>query len=949
MNRPQHRSSSAKRTLLQRIAAKKRLLVPVALIVLAGIGGGAYYFVHGKVSPEQRIANARKLEQAGDRKGAAIELKNALQAMPGNAEGRYLLARIHYANNDFANAEKELRQAMSKGLTTPEAEVLLARILLVLRQPQKLIDGINVRPGVHADINASILALRAQAYAMLGDKSNTELSLRQADDMVPDHPDTLAVRAGQAYSSHQYEEALAWLDKALTKEGKRADLVVMKADLLRAMKRDQESINAYHQALTLDPANVPARLAVAQHYIAAGDMDKAQAELKTLRSYSPNNLMAAYLDGLIEFRRNHLDNSINKLQEVLRYAPDFAPANLLAGAISLSQGKKEQAISHLNKVLEVSPNHPLAKKLLATAMLSNGQTQRADELISGLKNNDKDVQLLELQGNIALRSGKYQEAREKLEKASSLAPDNLKLTRELAASRMATGDEAGAIEELNKLAELDTASNQADVLLVMTHIRSKHYDEALKSIAEFERRHPGKPLADNLRGIVYLAKNDQVQARQHFTKALTVDPAYLPAATNLARLDIANKDLKSARSRFEEVLKHDPKNAKAMTAMAEIVGMEKNEAEYLKYLGQAKQADPKNAKARQMLVNYWLNKRDAGKALVEARSAYDSTGIPEFLNHIGAAQLLQGETANALSTYGKWCEASPNNPMAYYRLALVQILNTEKPDAIKTLDKALALRPNYSEAMAAKAILLGQLGKADDGIKLARAIQSNQPKALGGFLTEGEIQFGAKKYLEAATLFVKASQIANNGQPLVRAYQAYAAAGKAGDGQKILEQWLKQHPDEAALRHVLAQSLLSEKRYPESISQYRYLVQKKPDDLIALNNLAWMLGETKNPDAVGIAEMAYKVAPRNPAVLDTYGWQLAQAGKARQGIPYLRDSLKQIPDNAEIRWHLAMALDQSGESGEAAVELDRLLASQIDFPQKEQARTRLKMLRTSTR
>lgn len=929
------------------MADKKRLLAPAALILLASLGGAAYYLAEGHATPEEHIANAKQLERAGDRKGAAIEIKNALQQTPDNGEARFLLGRIHYGNNEFANAEKELRRALEKGYPASEVTILLARSLLAQRQPGKLLEDIQILPGATADTNAAIEALRAQAYALTGDQAGMEQSLRQADTLFDAHPDTLAVRAGQAFARGQTEAAFANVEKALAKASQRVDLLVMKADLLRVLQRQDEAFKVYAQALTLDPGNLPARLAQVQHHLTASNLDQAEAELKTLHGYAPNNLMGRYLDGLIEFRRKNLDSANGKLLEVLRGAPDFVPANLLVGAISLSQGKRETAISHLNRVLEAAPDHALARKLLATAMLESGQTARAEELIADLKHNDNDPQLLSLQGHIALRQGAYQEARRKLEKAAALAPENTALMREVAASQMASGDEEGAISTLTQLAEKDSKTHQADVLLVMTHVKAKRYDEALKAVGELERRHPRLPLSENLRGSIHLLRNDMARARQHFAQALAIDPGYLPAARNLSRLDLQNKDLASARTRFEKVLQHDPKNARAMIDLAQLAALEKNEKDYLKLLEQAKKTDPTEATARHMLTRYWLDKRDAGKALVEARTALDSTGKPEFHDAIGTAQLLQNDTANALVTYQKWVQTEPGNALAHYRLALAQRLAKDSAAALRSLDSALKLRPDFTEASLHKALLLAQEGRRDEGLKIARAIQARMPDSAGGYLAEADILFGARKYLEAGKLYEKASRLSRQGKPLLMANRAYMAGGQAAQGEKLLLQWLKEHENDAVARHELALSLMKANRLRDSSEQYRHLVRANPRDLMAYNNLAWILGELKNPEAVAVAEQAYRLAPENPAVLDTYGWQLSQAGQAKRALPLLREALKHQPDDPEIRWHLASTLDKAGERREARLELDRLLSSRLAFPQEAQARDLLRQLNSS--
>ena len=932
-------------TLMKRLAAHKVLLSAAVAVLLAGTGGGAYYMLRGHASPETRMANARNLERVGDHKGAAIELKNALQMAPGNAEARALLGRIYYANNDFANAEKELRKALSQRQPSAETSVLLARTLLMLRQPQKLLDDVKPLPGAPGEANATILALRGQAQSQLGNQEGMTESLRQADLLVAEHPDTLAVRAGLAYTQGHPEEALALVEKALTKGAKRTDLLVMRGELLRAQKRDDDAIVAFGQALASDPGNIQARLAVAQLYLVKSNLDKAQAELKTLQGQAPNNLMARYLDGLIEFRRNHIEAASSRLQEVLRSAPDFAPANFLVGAIALSQGKRENAISALNRVLEVAPNHGLARKLLASAMLESGQVDQAQKVIAEMKNDSGDAQLLALQGGIALSKGDYLDARKKLEQASTLAPKDQRVIRELAASRMASGDEPGTIEALGRLATLDTTTHQADALLVMTLVKDKRYDDALKAIDELDRKAPKLALASNLRGVVFMARNDPKQARGHFAHALELDAGYFPAASNLARLDLADKDIKAARGRYQTVLKQNPKNSRALTALAGLASLEKNEPEFLSLLGQAMKADPTDANARQMIVHYWLDKRDAGKALVEARAALTATGRPEFLDSMGAAQLLQNDMANALVSYGKWAQLSPNNPYAHFRLAQAQSISQDDQRALKSLDKALSLRPGFAEASLSKALLLAKTGNAADGIKIARMLQSRDPGQAIGYLAEADIQFAGKNFLDSARLFAKAAQLAGQGPSLARAYQAYVAAGKTAEGERLLESWLKAHPDDRVVRHVQAQAQLNGGRMREAAANYRILIRADPADLVAYNNLAWLLGELKDPQALAISEQAYKLAPKNGSVLDTYGWQLNLAGQPARALPLLREALKSRPDSSEMRWHLAATLAQSGNKSEAGTELDRLLTSQAAFPQRAEAQTLLAQLR----
>lgn len=914
-----------------------------ALVTVAVLAGGAYFVT--KKSPQDHLKAGIALHQSGDFKGAAIELKNVLQGAPTNGEARYLLGHIHFANGDYLAAEKELKKARDLAFKTPDLEPLYARTLLLINQPQRILDEIKAGDSETPETHAAILALRARAHLLLKDPANAEKELAEADARSTDHPETLVSRAYLALTQKNPNGALAFTEQALIKADKRADLWVMQGDLLRMLKRNDAALSAYTKAVAIEPSNIPARLASAQLHLAEAAFDKAEAELKTLHKYAPNNVMGRYLEAFIEFRRSNFAEADAKLQEVLRSAPNFLPANLLGGAVKLAMGNREAGKSHLDKVLNAAPQHPLARKLMAATLADMGDISQAKKILDSFENVGNDPILNSLQGELALRQGDYAEARKHLEKMGADSPQTPKYFTELAASRMGTGDDTGAIEALTKAAELDTASAKPDVLLVLAHLKEKRFDAALKVVDKLEKERPNDPLIHNLRGTIAISRDDKTLARASFAKALQIQPSYFPAASNLALLDVQDKDSKAARSRFEQLLKQAPAESRAWLALAALDAREKNEAGYLKNLEQAKKANSKSVQAHHLLARYWLEKRNGGKALSAAREGLDATGRIEFQEFIGLAQLLQKDQASALATFTRWAEVSPNNPMAHFRLAQVQIAAKDDAAALKSLDKALALRADFVDANVNKALLLGRMGRSADAIKIARSVQAGAPKAAAGYLAEAEVLFQDKKYPNAGKLFAQAAQIAGQGQPLARAYQAYAAGGQAAEGEKLLEQWLKAKPNDAFVRHQLALAQMSSKRLSESADSYRILVRSNPKDLVAYNNLAWILGELNAPEAVATAEQAYKLNPDNPAMQDTLGWILVNAGQSQRGLDLLKKALAKAPDASEIHWHLAAGLAKSGDKVRARQELERLIDSGKAFPQEADAKRLLDSLR----
>ena len=86
---------------------RRSLRCSAALAVLAAV------FLVGCApdKPEALVASAKEYLARNDRNAAVIQLKNALQKDPDNAEARFLLGKALLENGELAAAEKELNKA----------------------------------------------------------------------------------------------------------------------------------------------------------------------------------------------------------------------------------------------------------------------------------------------------------------------------------------------------------------------------------------------------------------------------------------------------------------------------------------------------------------------------------------------------------------------------------------------------------------------------------------------------------------------------------------------------------------------------------------------------------------------------------------------------------------------------------------------------------------------
>jgi hypothetical protein len=78
------------------------------------------------------------------------------------------------------------------------------------------------------------------------------------------------------------------------------------------------------------------------------------------------------------------------------------------------------------------------------------------------------------------------------------------------------------------------------------------------------------------------------------------------------------------------------------------------------------------------------------------------------------------------------------------------------------------------------------------------------------------------------------------------------------------------------------------------------------------------------------------LAPDNGAITDTLGWLLLAADDPT-ALPLLERAAEQAPEIPEIRYHLAAALVQHGNTGRAREILDSILRSGADFSSRGEA------------
>lgn len=906
------------------------LLIASAL-ALAGCGGK---------SPEDHLRQGKALAEKGDMQGAIVALKNALQARPDDAEARLQLGKLYLKTGDFPSAVKELNKAKDKGAAESAVLPALASALVASSQFQAALDlGIPTN-AFGPDASAALFVARANALSGLGKKEDAQSALAKAEAVAPRHPDLTLFKARQAIEQKDVAKAMQLVESVLKQDPRQLDALYLKGKLLESGDTPEQALKVYEAIVAADRRQHRAHLAMFNLNLRAGKQEIAEKNLVEAEKLAEKFPIVLYSRGIFELRRGRFKEANEALQSVLKAVPDHVPTLLALAMANFNLGNYEQSLRNAQLAWTADPSNPLAARLVIASQLRTGATRPALKNVKeALEARPDDPDLLALAGEAFQRAGEGKRAAQYLEKAAALSPDDPNLKTRLAASHLERGQGSKALEELEQAIKLDDKVGKADLALITLHIQRKQYDKALEAVAALEKKLPNSPITHNMRGTALMGKGQRAEARKAFEQALHIAPSFFPAVAALAALDIQDRNPTAARKRFESHLSQNKKDIKAMLALADLAAQQKDQAAFVDWLNKVRKVDPKALIAYHRLVEFHLAKKDKKQAMAIAKEA--TLAMPDSLdalNVLGNAQLRSGETKEALATFTKLASKSPDSPDALLRLAIAQGADKQLAESRKTLERALALKPDHAHVLDALIGLEAAGNNLGAALRHARSLQNADPGSPLGFLREGDLQVAMKQHAQAAKSYGAALDRGADSQTMVKYYKAHQLAGNTKLAQDKLAIWLKQHPRDIPVRLYHAEDLMAKGKRREAIALYETIVRLAPGNAVALNNLADLYRQEKDPRALATAERAFKIAPANAGIQDTLGWLLFGQGQYARAETLLQKAATQTPRAASIRYHYGAALARAGKKADAVRELDAALSGEIAASERAEAK-----------
>jgi cellulose synthase operon protein C len=560
-------------------------------------------------------------------------------------------------------------------------------------------------------------------------------------------------------------------------------------------------------------------------------------------------------------------------------------------------------------------------------LLRSGQADKALATLAPLLGDKADVESLTLAAQAQIMKGDTAAADASFARAAKLKPDDPRVRMAMALSKASKGKSAAALAELRAVAAADKGST-ADLALVNLLVRGNDLSGALKAIDNLAAKLPDDALPEQLRGRIALQRKDLAGARKHFEAALAKNADYMPALAGLAALDLNDKQPAAARARFEALLQRNPKHTGAMLALAELTARTGGKPEEVtQWLTKAVTADPADPTARMLLVDQLLSSNQAKSAQDVAQAGLETQpDNAELLDRLGRAQLLAGNAQQAVTTFNRLASAAPRSALPQLRLADAHTAARNTTAAAAAVRRAGELAPDLPLVQQAQVRMALQENRLDQALTIARKVQAQRPGEATGYSMEGDVELRRKNWDAAAAVLRKAADRPQPGDAPQRLHAALLAGSKAAEAEAMAQAWRKQHPEDMAFVLHLGDRALASGKSAEAEALYQQVLDKQANNVLALNNLAYLLATQKKPGAVALAEQALQQAPKAASVLDTLALALASENNLKRALEVQRQAVSAAPDNPNFRLQLAKLLVQAGDKASARSELSALSA-----------------------
>lgn len=913
----------------------RKIVVAVAavLILAVGAGGGWFVWKHFLRNP---VDNARDLIARGEPRGALLVLRNAVRKDPGNAEVHFEMGRLLLSGGDPIAAEKELKEARRAGYKGSELVPLLAESFLAQGKFRDLLRDLST-DGLPPDDAARLLVERSLAQIALRDTLAARASAVIAERMSPSLADAPLALARIAAITGDRGQAMLKVDEALKLDPRKIEALSLKADLQRAEGDLTQAIATLDKAVDVAPQVPTLRLTRARALLIAAEDTRARQDVDVALRAEPKNALALWLQTILLIRAKDWQAANVSMQKLQPYLQQVPRGDYYYALIKFNVGQLEQAMELVSHYVARNKTDPDGHRLIARIKLAMGRSTEAAESLKRAS---------ELTGDQAPPAPGAEAPAATPDVSPTVTAEGL--TR-LAAQQLGSGDATNAERNLQQSLEVQPTRADTSTVQVLSALAAGDIERAEAAMERLARQPKALPeVVGNLTGLVRMARLDFDGATAAWEQAIKDVPTAVPPRVNLARIYSMRGDLPRAEKALSEILEVEPSNRAALRTLVELLTAENKTDEAIKYVRAARKIAPEAIALVVTEAALLARKADfAGAFYVMEQVPLEAALSPTLLTARAQILLVQDKKQEAADAYKQILQNNPGDQTTRGRLVDV-LLALDKGEAAQQLvEQGLAQSPGNSTLLQTAVALAYRLKGLDAALALADKLLHDPINLPTARLFKGNLYMAARDFPKAVDAFRAEMQNQPFSGVVISLAGALRAAGKPEEGIRVLQDWVAKQAD-PTVAEVLSSVDIEAGRYDAAQKGLESVLAVRPNDPIALNNLAWIYAQHGDKRARPLAQKAYLLSPTSQAA-DTLGWILTNEGDSQLGAALLRRAAQELSNDPSVYYHFAVALKQTGDRANAIAVLKTVLDKGGEFKEREPAKALLAELDTAAK
>jgi tetratricopeptide (TPR) repeat protein len=299
----------------------------------------------------------------------------------------------------------------------------------------------------------------------------------------------------------------------------------------------------------------------------------------------------------------------------------------------------------------------------------------------------------------------------------------------------------------------------------------------------------------------------------------------------------------------------------------------------------------------------------------------------------------------AVGTIAELIEKKPQTADYHYMKSRAYAGLGEQAKMSDELDRTLELNPGHfgaKVAVARLALLSDDTPVFEEKLSELKKVAPESTEVVQlevAYASKSGDNARAEELLEA--LFEKQPNTGN----VISLASLRQASGDMDGAIAQLETWVEANPGDVTARAKLSEVYGSNNQVEDVMLQCREILKIEPDNIVALNNLAWYLLSKDPKQALSYAEKAMTLAPDASPVLDTLALAQLETGNIEEARRNIDRALSISPKSPDIRFHEAKIRAAEGDSRGAIVTLNSLLNRDEEFAERDAAEAFLESLK----